>query len=99
MSTQRDTRGGSTECFENGVLVLVGLGYRMFRKLGTLLQVVSETRCPREGIYSWRFVAEWLFCSYYWRSDSICWLPPDAVLIQYCYIIKTARHLIQNLFE
>jgi hypothetical protein len=44
MSTQRDTRGGSTVCFENGVLVLVGLGYRLFRKLGSLLQMVSETR-------------------------------------------------------
>jgi len=29
MSAQRDTRSGSTKCFENGVLVLVDLGYRM----------------------------------------------------------------------
>jgi hypothetical protein len=49
MSTQRGVGGGSTECFENWVLVLVGLGYKMFRKLGTLLHVVSEVRCPRDG--------------------------------------------------
>lgn len=50
MSTQRDTRGGGTECFENGVLVLVGLGYKTFRKIGTLLQVMSEAHCPIDGL-------------------------------------------------
>lgn len=42
MSTQRDTRGGVTECFENGVLVLVGLNYRKIWKLGTLLQMCQK---------------------------------------------------------